>query len=299
MSKFTKYIVFTFVVSWIIELVGANDLKNENIAGMMSFSYAVSASMFIPAIGALIAKADFRKMGWLPKFDQNWKLILLAWVTPTLFQIAGSFCYYAVFPEELDLSGEFMKEIKPSAYKQIEESGSSLIGFVLKENFFSMTSFNFFIAVFMGLGEEIGWRGFMFPELVSGLGRTKGVLIGGIIHGVWHFPLICLVGYEYGTKYVGAPFLGPVAFCVFTVSTGIISYHLYEKSKCIWLPAIFHGAENSIFGIDYFGASKLHTIFGPCNVGLVSVFPMAVCAALILFFDVKRDSMEFETLDED
>lgn len=299
MSKFTKYIVFTFVVSWLIEVVGANDLNNGNTPGLMSFSYALSICMFMPAIGALIAKADFSKMGWIPKFDNNWKLILLAWFSPILFQIAGSFCYYNAFPEDLDLSGEFLKGIEPSAYKHFEESGSSLIGFVLKENFFSMTSFSFFISVIMGLGEEIGWRGFMFPELISGLGRTKGVLIGGIIHGVWHFPLICLVGYEYGTKYVGAPFLGPVVFCIFTVSTGIISYHLYERSKCIWLPAIFHGAENSIFGIDYFGASKLHTIFGPCNVGLVSVFPIVVCAALILFFDVKRDSMVFETLDED
>ena len=62
-----------------------------------------------------------------------------------------------------------------------------------------------------------------------------------------------LTGYEYGTDYIGAPVMGLLAFCVFTVSTGIISYHLYEKSYSIWLPALFHGAVNTVFNPYMFG----------------------------------------------
>ena len=257
LSKLTKYLLFTFAGAWLIGLIGFRDLSRCNdIAGKMSFSYALSVSMFMPTIGALIAGADFKGMGWNPRISKNWRLILLAWLSPTVFQMIGAVFYYVVFPDALDLSGAFFKEIDPYQFEQLEKSGSSLVGYYLKESFFSLTSFQLWIAAVMGLGEEIGWRGFMFPELKERLGYTKGVLLGGVIHGAWHFPLMLFAGYEYGRHYIGAPVLGLFAFCVFTVSTGIISDFLHEKSGSILLSGLYHGAGNTVFsvaaGIVYF-----------------------------------------------
>ncbi|SDT14425.1 CPBP family intramembrane glutamic endopeptidase [Actinoplanes derwentensis] len=39
------------------------------------------------------------------------------------------------------------------------------------------------------LGEELGWRGWLFPRLMP-LGAIPAILISGVIWGVWHAPLI-------------------------------------------------------------------------------------------------------------
>ena len=38
------------------------------------------------------------------------------------------------------------------------------------------------------LGEELGWRAFMYPILIDKLGTKKGLLTGGIIWGFGIYP---------------------------------------------------------------------------------------------------------------
>lgn len=61
------------------------------------------------------------------------------------------------------------------------------------------------INMFPALGEEVGWRGYMMPRLKERFGLLNGRLLGGFVWGIWHWPLMLLVGYEYGTNYLGAP----------------------------------------------------------------------------------------------
>lgn len=297
MSKIIKYLLFVFITSWAFQIIGAHDFNLESIAGMTSFSQSVALCMLMPTLSAFLAKADIRNMGWKLNFEDNKKLILFAWLMPTVFEITGATFYYIVFPEDFDTSGEILRDIDPSAFAELEKNGSSYGAYIVKEIFYSLTSFYTFVAVFMGLGEEIGWRGFLFPELKKSFGRTKGVLLGGVIHGVWHFPLMILVGYEYGKNYIGAPLLGFFAFCIFTVTTGIISDYLYEKSCSIWLPAIFHGLTNSTINPCLLRGSE-HTersIFGPVDIGLISVVPMALFAFGILYMDLRSTDIISET----
>lgn len=294
MSKIIKYIFFTFITSWAFQIIGSHDFNLESTAGMISFGQAVSSCMFMPTLGAFFARADIRNMGWKPNFKKNIKLILFAWLMPTVFQIAGAVFYYGWFPEDFDASGTLLRDMYPSSFAEFEKSGNSYGFYIVKEIFYSLTSLYTFISIFMGLGEEIGWRGFLFPELKKSFGRIKGVLLGGVIHGVWHFPLILLVGYEYGKDYIGAPLLGLFTFCIFTVTTGIISDYLYEKSHSIWLSAIFHGLVNSTVNPYLLrGSENLErSIFGPVSIGLISVIPMALFAAGILYIDSRSiDSM--------
>ena len=57
------------------------------------------------------------------------------------------------------------------------------------------------INMFPALGEEAGWRGYMMPRLKERFGLLNGRLLGGVVWGVWHWPLMLLVGYEYGTNF--------------------------------------------------------------------------------------------------
>ena len=39
------------------------------------------------------------------------------------------------------------------------------------------------------LGEELGWRGYMNQKMEPLLGTVGTCLVGGIVWGLWHFPL--------------------------------------------------------------------------------------------------------------
>ena len=92
-------------------------------------------------------------------------------------------------------------------------------------------------------------------------------------------------GYNYGTAYWGAPVLGPLLFCVVCTAIGTIIDYLYEKTACIWIPALAHGAFNAVSGLGvllldpaYIG----HTTLGPAPIGLIGGLPMFLLAALLI-----------------
>jgi membrane protease YdiL (CAAX protease family) len=48
----------------------------------------------------------------------------------------------------------------------------------------------FSIGCVAALGEEIGWSGFLVPELAKSYGFTTAALTRGIVWSVWHYPMI-------------------------------------------------------------------------------------------------------------
>ena len=95
------------------------------------------------------------------------------------------------------------------------------------------------------LGEEAGWRGVMYPFLKAKLGPVAGKLTGGVLWGVWHWPLIILGNYFYDGDYIGKPVLGPVMICLTLCAFGVLIDYLYEKTNCIWIPSLMHSSMNA------------------------------------------------------
>ncbi len=286
-----KYLLFTFITAWIIGGIGCYEASRGGAAGDADFHNALALCMFMPALGALFAKAEIREMGWKPGFGQNWKYMVFAWLAPTVLQIIGAAFYFMVFPDDFAPAEAFQRFMTDTEYETFRQNGSHYTTFIAREIFYSLTSCSLPIAIVLGLGEEIGWRGFMYQELKARFGRTKGLLIGGVIHGVWHFPVMLAAGYEYGKDYIGAPLLGLVVFCIYTMSMGIISDFLYVRSGSIWLPAILHGMINSdasprmLLGNSH----PERSVFGPVDVGLIAALPMVMCAAFLLWYQHKEN----------
>ena len=144
---------------------------------------------------------------------------------------------------------------------------------------------------FIALGEEIGWRGFLYPQLKARFGRRGGWLLGGFIWGAWHWPLIWLIGYEYGAAagnpagYAGFPVTGMLLFGIITIGWGILHDFLYEKSGSIWVPSLLHGAINAAAGLPLAvcltdtGSARL---LGPSPNGILAGLPFLVIAAILL-----------------
>ncbi|MEL7564061.1 MAG: CPBP family intramembrane glutamic endopeptidase [Dehalobacterium sp.] len=87
-----------------------------------------------------------------------------------------------------------------------------------------------FLAVIMGvvlapIGEEVYFRGFLYPALRQHFGAAKGIIITALFFSCMHFDLYRLI---------------PIA------AGGIGLTYLYERSGNIWTNIIAHGVWNAI-----------------------------------------------------
>jgi membrane protease YdiL (CAAX protease family) len=122
------------------------------------------------------------------------------------------------------------------------------------------------------LGEELGWRGFLYTELKT-LGFWKSTLLTGIIWGIWHWPVIWL-----GHNYPSYPFWGSGMMLLFCVSLSLMHNIVRVKTGSVLGPAALHGMINA-------GAPMAVLFIGNNNVLLGSVVGAAgVLAALITSF---------------
>ncbi len=110
----------------------------------------------------------------------------------------------------------------------------------------------FFIAA--GLGEEIGWTGFLTPRLQARYNALVSSIIRGVMWGLWHFPLFILTGldhpslesFPYGDWVSQKGFLIAMgAFILINQIPWSIFYTwLFNNSKgSMLLPAVLHGSE--------------------------------------------------------
>jgi len=105
----------------------------------------------------------------------------------------------------------------------------------------------------------------------------------GAIWGVWHWPVI-FMGYEYGFKYPGYPWLGPLLFIWITFILGVFLAWITLRAGSIWPAVIGHAAINGIAGLAALMVTgNPNPLLGPLPVGIIGSLGYAV-VSLILFF---------------
>ncbi|MBO4769306.1 MAG: CPBP family intramembrane metalloprotease [Clostridia bacterium] len=292
-KKVVKYLVWTFALAYAIQAgVWLLYRRGHIISGQL----VMACMMFVPTLGVFFAGQSLKGMGWRPGIKKNIRPFLAAWLAPAVLTVAGALLYFLVFPGHFDMSGSYIALTTGSeALEQMRGQGVSYGLYVVISAVCAVT-YAPLINCITGLGEEIGWRGFLYPQLKARFGYRKGAVLGGIIWGAWHWPLIYLIDYEYGAAagnnagYFGFPVTGMLLFCVFTVSAGIICDRLYEKSGSIWFPSVFHGAINAAAALPLAvcmtdtGSARL---LGPAPNGLIAGLPLIIIAAV--FFIRKNE----------
>lgn len=302
-KKVIKFIGITYAVSWTIQIiVSILFLKYGGMKGKMIFQGGLSVCMFTPLIATLIVKADMKGMGWKPKFKGNIKWIIYSITIPMIVTLLGFVCFFLIFPDLFSLDGVYMyNTMKELGMNDAEiKKALGMAGLDMKKllliTILQVTFEAPIINMFFAIGEEAGWRGFLYPELKKNFSRVKTWIIGGVVWAAFHFPCMLLAGYEYGTNYIGAPVLGIVTFSIFCVMLGIIEEIIYDKTKCIWYPALFHGAINAaatvfqlvINGNEVEKIEKL-MIFGPAPNGLIAGIPLLIVAIIMAVIVLKKE----------
>jgi uncharacterized protein len=91
----------------------------------------------------------------------------------------------------------------------------------------------------VAIGEEVGWRGWMLPELQKRFNPLLSSLVLGVVWGVWHFPLFVIHAYP-------GPPSGALSYLVIGPVAAILFTWVYNRTGAnLFLALILHTAINN------------------------------------------------------
>src|SRR5262249_52667864 len=146
--------------------------------------YYAFGIMWCPASAAfstcLIRKKRFGGLGW------KWPAAKYAALSYSVSLIYALIAYVIVLTTGLAkfFNPDFAKQIATSYLWTNLSPGSTIFFYIL----FAAT-LGVIKSCTSALGEEIGWRGFLVPELSKITSFPKTALISGIIWSIWHYPI--------------------------------------------------------------------------------------------------------------
>lgn len=304
-KKVIKFLVITYVISWTIQIaVSLYMVNNPGATGTTVFQMGLAVCMFAPLIAALVSKASFKGMGWKPKFKGNigWLFFAAYGVIPVV--AAGAALFFLIFPNFFDTTGSYyISATESSGVDIVEELGNAGMS-IQTYTLVSMAALIYapFVNIITAIGEEAGWRGFLYPELNKKFTRPVVWIIGGFIWAAFHFPAMLIGGYEYGLDYFGSPWLGLIMFTVFCIALGALEEIVYSKTKCIWYAALIHGSINAaatfpmvFMNVNYPDAEK-YMILGPAPNGIIAGLPLIILAVFMGVAVIRKDKKSKEAV---
>lgn len=239
-----------------------------------------------PALAAIATRLITRE-GWAdlwlrPNFRRGWRFYLAAWLLPLLAVIAGGALFFLLFPQAFDPGlGEVRKlfAVNPAI---AEAPWMGLVTLVVQIMLITV-----FINGIVSIGEEFGWRAYLFPRLMAafdsgpargGSAARKAALLVGVFHGVWHFPLFALAAFA------GTPPPNLLAYVVFTSAMSVLLCWVTLRSGSVWPASVGHGMVNATSILPPLVAQgSALALLGPSPTGLIAGMGYIVLALVLLF----------------
>lgn len=267
------FVLITYLSSFLLALPSLNiGTKLENVITSPSLSNTQILSfvllvfyMWMPALGSVITKAvtkqSIKNELHSLRIRKTIKLYILGWFSPLLFASVGTTTYFLLFPKQFDSGLIHLHEFLNKA------------GITLLDNCNTVTIFTILILIALLsapagciisgiIGEEIGWRGYLFPMLLKVTSPRKAIIFSGLIWGIWHTPLI-IMGWDYGTGYWGFPLSGIAVLTLCCICIGAILNYLTFKANSIWPGTLLHSTTNTIFSLYLLSNGFCKEAFNP------------------------------------
>ncbi len=221
--------LFVAIAYALILIFGPQAYSFETGADMkMQIFYHLAA--FSPAIACLIVRyafgEGFKDDILFPKFIGHGKAYLLSVALPVIFGLVACVLVTIVLGAGFTFKSE-----------------GGIFDAVLNN---MLMSVSFYYAAFILLGEELGWRAFLYDKLERHCGLHGSVIIGGIIWGVWHLPPLVCMGLNFGLDAPGFPVTNVVLMCIFCIPAGAMMQLLRKMSDSVIAPLIAHAVIDTV-----------------------------------------------------
>jgi uncharacterized protein len=275
-KQLLTFLLLTFVLSSVFYFL---IIKSGHLgAGGGAYVYSL---MWSPATAALITCKIFRRnlgtLGW--RWGQT-RYQVMSYLIPLLY---ATITYVAVWIFHL---GGFYDHDFTQQVSQRFGLGSMPAWAGIALYFVFAATTGVIRSCASALGEEIGWRGFLVPQLAQRYSFTVTALISGIIWSVWHYPVLIFADYNSGTP----TWYGLTCFTVMVVSGSFIFAWMRLKSGSLWTGVLLHASHN-LFIQSFFdpmttdtGRTKyIISEFG-CGLALVSI-------AFAVYFWTRRKEL--------
>jgi len=254
-------------------------------SGITSGGFGTYATgiMWCPGISALITiwilKRDIKELGWGwgKSRYQVWSFvipILYALIAYVIIWVSGWGGFY---------NKDFAKQISESIGLGQLSDGINITLYVILIGIFGTIR-----SVANALGEEIGWRGFLVPELYKTLGYTKTSILSGLIWSVWHIPLLFFADYNLGTP----SWYAMTCFAVLIISISFILTWFRIRSNSLWTATLLHASHNR-FIQDVFTPLTQDTGSTNYFIDEFGIVLPVICVGFALYFWSRRKELYF------
>jgi membrane protease YdiL (CAAX protease family) len=225
--------------------------------------------MWCPALASMLTLRlngrSIADLGW--KWGET-KYQIRSWYIPLLY---ASIAYAIVWIFHLGAFGnpDFYNSLAKSMHLGGPPWISIVLGIVL------IGTYGLIRSISSALGEEIGWRGFLVPELAKTTSFTTTSLVSGIVWSLWHYPILIYGDYNAGTP----TWYGLTCFTVMVIAMSFVFAWMRLKSGSLWTGAILHGSHNLY----------IQGIFTPIIDEFGCVLPLFAIAFAIYFWSKRRE----------
>jgi membrane protease YdiL (CAAX protease family) len=223
-KRIITYLIAVFALStpfYIMNIVASSG--GEGASSPLG-DIAVLALMWMPAVAALVTtfiyQRNVRGLGWAPG---KFKYMALGYLLPIIY---AGIAYGIVWVSGL------------GAYDSTAaDDAGGLVPFLAQALTLGVLQ-----AALLALGEEIGWRGLLVPQMARLTTFSRTALITGLIWGLWHVPLILFGDYNAETPW----WYALMCFMVLIVGMNFAFTWLRLASGSIWPSVVMHASHNLI-----------------------------------------------------
>lgn len=265
------FLIITFALSSIIYVIWIRGGEAATKSGISAIL------MWCPAVAAFIVRGKYYKKEKLLGWNKcNFSFILISIAAPIVYLGLSYGIYWFVN------KGSFTGDLY--SLSSISSSYTNKL-----DHRFAVTVITLIITIFASTiaaaGEEIGWRGFLLPQMVKIWNVKIAVIVSGLIWAVWHMPIIIAGLYLPGTPlWYKLPM-----FVIEVIAITVIMAVLRLKSKSVW-PAILLHASHNYFDQAIFGTltKSINKAFYVGETGIITVIALILVAiGTVMIFKKK------------
>lgn len=242
--KSIVYLAIAYAITWTIVIAAWSARVHEQ--SPQATVTVLGVSMVGPAIAALICAALFEKghrvdaLGLRGRWSWWW---LGAWLAP--IAIAAASVAFTLILSDRDYVDIGAASVAAAAAQG--QDISQVPAFLTSTAFIVGVSIvvgalvNWLILTFT---EELGWRGYLH-HLWRPAGFWRASLGTGVVWGLWHAPMIYLLGHNYPDDRV----LGVGLFVIFCILLSPLMTLIRDRTNSVWAAGLFHGTFNAVGGL--------------------------------------------------